>query len=48
MGTEIGTEISSSEESSEEEGPLLSVLRRAKREALQAAGNPKTVQHEDR
>ncbi|XP_068011623.1 otoconin-90 isoform X2 [Melanerpes formicivorus] len=45
VGTEIGTEISSSEESSEEEGPLLSVLRRAKRETLQAAGNPRTVQH---
>ncbi|KFV69599.1 Otoconin-90, partial [Dryobates pubescens] len=45
VGTEIGTEISSSEESSEEEGPLLSVLRRAKRETLRAAGNPRTVQH---
>ncbi|XP_054241264.1 otoconin-90 [Indicator indicator] len=48
MGTEIGTEISSSEESSEEEGPLLSVLRRSKRETLQAAGNPRTVQHGSR
>nr|XP_013812326.1 PREDICTED: otoconin-90 [Apteryx mantelli mantelli] len=33
-GTELGTGISSSEESSEEEGPLRSVLRRAKRDTV--------------
>ncbi|KFQ58678.1 Otoconin-90, partial [Pelecanus crispus] len=45
IGTEIVTEISSSEESSEEEGPLWSVLRRAKRETHRPVGN---MQHEGR
>ncbi|KFV44369.1 Otoconin-90, partial [Tyto alba] len=48
IGTEAGTRISSSEESSEEEGPLWSVLRRAKREAHHLVGNSRTVQHEGR
>ncbi|KFR02201.1 Otoconin-90, partial [Nipponia nippon] len=48
MGTEIGAGISSSEESSEEEGPLRSVLRRAKRETDRSVGNFRTVQHEGR
>ncbi|KFV54534.1 Otoconin-90, partial [Gavia stellata] len=45
IDTEIGTGISSSEESSEEEGPLWSVLRRAKRQTHRPTGNPRTVQH---
>ncbi|XP_010285144.1 PREDICTED: otoconin-90 [Phaethon lepturus] len=48
VGTETGTGISSSEESSEEEGPLWSVLRRAKRETHRPIGNSRTVQHEGR
>ncbi|KAM6444334.1 otoconin-90 [Rhynochetos jubatus] len=46
VSTGIGTGISSSEESSEEEGPLRSVLSRAKRETHHRIGNSKTVQHE--
>ncbi|XP_010158847.1 PREDICTED: otoconin-90 [Eurypyga helias] len=45
VSTEIGTGISSSEESSEEEGPLRSVLSRAKREAHRPVGNSGMVQH---
>ncbi|XP_029868377.1 uncharacterized protein LOC115340630 isoform X1 [Aquila chrysaetos chrysaetos] len=48
IGTEIGTGISSSEESSEEEGPLWSVLRRAKRETHHPVGNSRTGQREGR
>lgn len=48
VGTEMATGISSSEESSEEEGPLWSVLRRAKREAHRPAGNSRTGQREGR
>ncbi|XP_037237623.1 otoconin-90 isoform X2 [Falco biarmicus] len=47
-GTEIGTGISSSEESSEEEGPLWTVLRRAKRDTHGPIGNSRTAQHEGR
>ncbi|XP_010018708.1 PREDICTED: otoconin-90 [Nestor notabilis] len=43
-----GTGHSSSEESSEEEGPLGSVLRRAKRDTHRPVGNSITVQHEGR
>ncbi|KGL90050.1 Otoconin-90, partial [Charadrius vociferus] len=48
VGTETGTGTSSSEESSEEEGPLWSILRRAKREAHRPLGNSRIVQHEGR
>lgn len=48
IGTEIGTGISSSEESSEEEGPLWSVLRRAKRETPHPIGDSRTGQREGR
>ncbi|XP_075351594.1 otoconin-90 [Mycteria americana] len=44
VSPEISTGISSSEESSEEEGPLWSVLRRAKRETHRPVGNSRTVQ----
>uniref|UniRef100_A0A8C6NGT4 Phospholipase A2-like central domain-containing protein n=1 Tax=Melopsittacus undulatus TaxID=13146 RepID=A0A8C6NGT4_MELUD len=44
-GTGTGTGISSSEESSEEEGPLGSVLRRAKRDTHHRIGNSRAVQH---
>ncbi|XP_065525513.1 otoconin-90 [Lathamus discolor] len=47
-GTGTGTGISSSEESSEEEGPLESVLRRAKRDTHHRIGNSRAVQHEGR
>ncbi|XP_010171683.1 otoconin-90 [Antrostomus carolinensis] len=47
-GTETGTGISSSEESSEEEGPLRSVLRRAKRETHSPIGSSRAVQREGR
>ncbi|XP_061303548.1 otoconin-90 [Pezoporus flaviventris] len=47
-GTGTGTGISSSEESSEEEGPLGSVLRRAKRDTHHHIGNSRAVQHEGR
>ncbi|XP_062424551.1 otoconin-90 [Rhea pennata] len=47
-GTESGTGISSSEESSEEEGPLWSILRRAKRETHHPFGNVGILQHEGR
>ncbi|KAM9386817.1 otoconin-90 [Phaethornis superciliosus] len=48
VGTETGAGASSSEESSEEEGPVQSVLRRAKRELHRALGNSRTVQPEGR
>ncbi|XP_074429662.1 otoconin-90 [Larus michahellis] len=48
IGTETDTGISSSEESSEEEGPLWSVLRRAKRETRRPLGNSRVVQQEGR
>ncbi|KAM9302597.1 otoconin-90 [Morus bassanus] len=48
IGTEIGTGISSSEESSEEEGPLWSVLRRAKRETHHPVGNSRSLQRKSR
>ncbi|KAM4686336.1 otoconin-90 [Amazona ochrocephala] len=47
-GTGTGTGTSSSEESSEEEGPLGSVLRRAKRDTHHRIGNSRAVQREGR
>uniref|UniRef100_A0A8B9EVX7 Phospholipase A2-like central domain-containing protein n=1 Tax=Amazona collaria TaxID=241587 RepID=A0A8B9EVX7_9PSIT len=47
-GTGTGTWTSSSEESSEEEGPLGSVLRRAKRDTHHRIGNSRAVQREGR